>query len=218
MKDEGTGLYPYVEDLTRFEASIKGLSDARVAIRRQMARIVNEVDLVEKNPRLATDEDHKEPFQSPVAFETRIPSVDVPERLKHQTNPLTGRAIKAKELTEAEQKAEMVRDEELNNGPALYNAGGQLSKDEAAALDRIRNERPNIGRDIRVTSAAGSDTLGRYFNNLEILKAEWVVDSIKFHVYCGSISYVGVTYENGLLIGKGVVSEIRSSVLQSNRN
>jgi len=96
MKDEGTGLYPYVEDLTRFEASIKGLSDARVAIRRQMARIVNEVDLVEKNPKLATDEDHKEPFQSPVAFETRIPSVDVPERLKHQTNPLTGRPSRPK--------------------------------------------------------------------------------------------------------------------------
>jgi hypothetical protein len=39
-KDKNTGLYPFIEEFTRFEASIKGLSDARIAIRRQMARIV----------------------------------------------------------------------------------------------------------------------------------------------------------------------------------
>ena len=206
MKNKETGLYPYVEDNTRFEASTKGLSDARTAIRRQMARIVNEVDLIEQAPKVATDEDHKEPFQSPVAFEARLPTVDIPNRLKHRTHPLTGRAIRAKELTEAEQAEELARDEELSNAPALYNAECKLSQTETAALDLIRNERPGIGLDIRVTGAVGSDTLGKYFNNLEILEPNWVVDSIKFHIYRGFISYAQVTYENGLIIGKGVVS------------
>ena len=35
-----------------------------------MARISNEVDVIENAPKLATDEDHREPFQSPVTFET----------------------------------------------------------------------------------------------------------------------------------------------------
>jgi hypothetical protein len=110
-KDDETGMYPFTEDMTRFDASIKGLSDARIAIRRQMARIVNEVDLIEKEPKKATDEDHQEPFQAPLAFETRLPLVDIPERLKRRTNPLTGVSIQGKPLTEEEQQ-QVLREEE----------------------------------------------------------------------------------------------------------
>ena len=90
--------------MTPFEASLKGLSDARIAIRRQMARIVNEVTLIEGNPKLATDEDHPEPFQSPIAFEVRLPEVGIPERLNKASLPLTGRRIIAKTQTEQEYK------------------------------------------------------------------------------------------------------------------
>lgn len=62
LRNKESGLYPFVEDMSPFEASLKGLSDARIAIRRQMARIVNEVALIEREPKVATDEDHHEPF------------------------------------------------------------------------------------------------------------------------------------------------------------
>jgi hypothetical protein len=104
-KDKNTGLYPFQETEANFEASIKGLSDARTAVRRQMARIVNEVDLMEKDPKLATDEDHVEPYQNPVAFEARLPKIDVPEKLRVKGNPLSGKAIETKQLTEDEEKA-----------------------------------------------------------------------------------------------------------------
>jgi hypothetical protein len=104
-KDKDTGLYPFQETEANFEASIKGLSDARTAVRRQMARIVNEVDLMEKDPKLATDEDHVEPYQNPVAFEARLPKIDVPEKLRVKGNPLSGKAIQTKQLTEDEEKA-----------------------------------------------------------------------------------------------------------------
>ena len=103
-KDKESGLYPFVEDMTPFEASLKGLSDARIAIRRQMARIVNEVTLIEGDPKIATNEDHHEPFQSPIAFELRLPEVGTPERLKKASLPLTGKRIIAKTQTEQEHK------------------------------------------------------------------------------------------------------------------
>jgi hypothetical protein len=67
-----------------------------------MARIVNEVDAIEKDPKLATDEDHTEPYQAPVAFEARVPVVEVPERLRVKSNPLPGKRIAARALTEKE--------------------------------------------------------------------------------------------------------------------
>nr|XP_036583869.1 uncharacterized protein CTRU02_06000 [Colletotrichum truncatum]KAF6793128.1 hypothetical protein CTRU02_06000 [Colletotrichum truncatum] len=81
------GFYPYIEDNSPFEATIDGLDQARQAIRRQMARIVNEVDAIEVNPGIATDEDHCEPFQPPASFEMRIPVVTTPEILPHEKMP-----------------------------------------------------------------------------------------------------------------------------------
>jgi hypothetical protein len=110
-KDKDTGLYPFSETDLNFEASIKGLSDARTAVRRQMARIVNEVDLMERDPKLATDEDHVEPYQNPVAFEARLPKIEVPEKLRVKGNPLSGKIIETKQLNEEEEKA-LAREEE----------------------------------------------------------------------------------------------------------
>ncbi|KNG51198.1 hypothetical protein DDE82_005910 [Stemphylium lycopersici] len=110
-KNKETGLYPFQESESKFEASIKGLSDARTAVRRQMARIVNEVDLMERDPKLATDEDHVEPYQTPVAFEARLPKIDVPEKLRIKGSPLSGKAIETKQLTEEEEQA-LAKEEE----------------------------------------------------------------------------------------------------------
>lgn len=202
-KDEKTGLYPFEEDNTRFEASIKGLSDARAAIRRQMARIVNEVDAIEKDPKLATDEDHHEPFQSPDAFEARLPKVDIPAHLRRRKLPLSGKAIEPKKQNDEDEPAEKYQGE-LEESPELYNQDIQLSQDESRSMDLIREERLGIGRHFKITSAAGANE-GKFFNHLEIIKPDWSPESIKIHIYKGFISYVGVTYDNGLLIGRGVV-------------
>ncbi|RYN93450.1 hypothetical protein AA0119_g9487 [Alternaria tenuissima] len=118
-KNKDTGLYPFQESESNFEASIKGLSDARTAVRRQMARIVNEVDLMERDPKLATDEDHVESYQNPVAFEARLPKIDVPEKLRIKGSPLSGKVIETKQLTEAEEQA-LAKEEEafLKSDPA----------------------------------------------------------------------------------------------------
>jgi hypothetical protein len=213
-KDPKTGLFPYVEDLTPFEDSIKGLSDARIAIRRQMARIVNEVDLIEHDPKIATDEDHSEPFQSPLAFETRLPVVEIPARLRPRANPLTGASIRPPPLT-PEEAAKLEQEEQAAiNAPPLNGAGVTLSPDEVTMFNKQKLLRPGIGTVMRVTTAVGSLTAGKLFNNLDILQPltppDWVVIQIQAHVYRGYISYIGMCYDNGLIIGKGVVSEVHA--------
>ncbi len=194
------------EDLSRFEASVKGLSDARKAIRRQMMRIVNEVDLIEKDPKIATDEDREEPFQSPVTFETRLPDVVIPEALKPKNNPLTGSRIMAKPQSEDELKEQLKLDEEAAKAPALYAAEDDLTFDEKSTFDKLKTDRPGIGQHLRVSSAVGNPSKGVPFNNLEFLQEDWGVESIRVEIAYGAVACVEVTYDNGLLLTKGKVS------------
>ena len=207
-KDPNTGLYPYVERNTNFEASLKGLSDARTAIRRQMARIVNEVDAIEKDPKLATDEDHPEPYQSPVAFETRIPLVQVPERLRVKSNPLSGRRIAAKALSEEEQQKQIEDEAKLAEGAPLYMPNDKLEETEQVAFDNLQGENPVLGVHFRTSSVAGDSLAGQWFNNLEFLKPDWKIRSIRTEMFNGALVYLAVSYENGLLVEKGAVSSI----------
>lgn len=200
------GLYPYVEDLSRFEATMKGLSEARRAIRRQMARIVNEVDVIEKDPKLATDEDHQEPFQSPVTFETRLPVVEIPRKLRPKSDPLTGKRIMAKTQTEEDQKKELEALEDAENMPSLYAASDDLAQDERAALDKLKEENPGIGEHLRVSSAVGETEKGTTFTNLDFLRPDWEIQSVKVEVVRGAIACIEVTYDNGLILKKGKVS------------
>lgn len=205
-KDPDTCLYPHVEDLSRFEASMKGLSDARKAIRRQMVRVVNEVDLIEKDPKKATDEDREEPFQSPVTFETRLPDVVIPESLRPKNDPLTGKRIMAKPQSEDEVKEQLRLEKEATTAPALYLADDTLSVDEISAFDKLKLDRPGIGQHLRVSSAVGSSDRGVPFNNLEFLQEDWGVESIRVEIAYGAVACVEVTYNNGLLLRKGKVS------------
>ncbi|KAI1266124.1 hypothetical protein F5Y18DRAFT_435050 [Xylariaceae sp. FL1019] len=204
-KDKNTGLYPYVERDAKFEASIKGLSDARTAIRRQMARIVNEVDAIEKDPKLATDEDHAEPYQSPIAFEARIPVIEVPERLRVKSNPLSGRRIAAKQLTEQEQKEQLEKEENEAAGiKDLYTAEDKIEPDEKAVFDSLLATNPYLGSDFQVSSAVGDTSKGEPFNNLEFLKPEWHIRSIRTEMFNGALVYWAISYSNGLLVERGV--------------
>jgi hypothetical protein len=200
-----TGFYPYKEETSRFEASIRGLSDARKAVRRQMARIVNEVSLIEQDPKLATDEDHEEPFQSSTAFEERLPTVVVPERLRIKSNPLSGRRIQAKALTEDEQQDAIARDEKAAQDSPLFTPTDQLSTKEQEAMQALVDINPMIGESFRVSSAAGDEFQGKLFNNLDYLKPDWEVRSIRAEIAEGALVYLAVSYENGLLVEKGAV-------------
>ena len=204
-KDKTTGLYPHVEDLRRFEASAKGLSDARKEIRRQMMRIVNEVDLIERDAKIATDEDHEEPFQSPVTFETRVPETRIPAKLKPKSMPLTGARIMAKTQTEAEQKAELEREEAAEKAPALYSSTDDLTMDEKAMFDNIAAERPDTSEHLRVSLAACASTKGSLFNNLDFVRADWMVSSITVEIANGAVVAIAVAYSNGLFLRKGRV-------------
>jgi hypothetical protein len=216
-KDDKTGLYPFVEDLTRFKASLRGLSDARIAIRRQMMRIVNEVDLIEKDPKKATDEDHQEPFQPPVIFSTRVPDVMIPESLRSHSDPLTGKRMMAKTQTEKELKDELKAQEEAAKAPALYAEGDDISFSEQNALKQLAIDRPGIGTHLRVTSAVGTAGEGVPFNNLDFLKEDWGVETVRVEIAGGAVVCVEVAYDNGLLLKKGKVTWIPICLLSSLR-
>jgi hypothetical protein len=208
VKDKDTGLYPFKEETFRFEPTVKGLSDARGAVRRQMARIVNEVNLIEQDPKVATDEDHKEPFQASTAFEERIPTVVVPERLQIKAHPLSGRRIMAKALTEKEQEEAMKEDEKLADESPLFTANDKLSEEEQKAMQTLVMADPFIGDSFRVSTAAGDESAGKPFNNLDYLKTDWQIRSIRAEVFDGALVHLAVSYENGLLVEKGAVRSL----------
>ncbi|KAG7294217.1 hypothetical protein NEMBOFW57_004287 [Staphylotrichum longicolle] len=205
QKKKANGFYPYVEDNTRFEASIGGLDQARKAIRRQMARIVHEVDVIEEFPSLATDEDHEEPFQPPASFEMRLPTVDIPKRLRPQVNPLTGHRIMAVAQTEEERREEAQRLKDLEEAPALYPESKKTKfvQAEADAFAKCIELNPRIGYHLNVTPAVGSEDWGTMFNNLDFLREDWHVKSIIVHVGQGMLRSVAVEYRNGLIVQKG---------------
>ena len=62
-----------VDDNSKFPATYNGLELARRACRFQMMKIVSEVDQVSAKPKLSTDENRGEQYQSPVAFKGRLP-------------------------------------------------------------------------------------------------------------------------------------------------
>ncbi|KAF2743081.1 hypothetical protein M011DRAFT_529339 [Sporormia fimetaria CBS 119925] len=202
-KDPNTGFYPYQESPLKFEASLKGLSDARTAVRRQMARIVNEVDLIEKDPKLATDEDHHEPYQSPVAFEARIPVVQVPERLRIKSTPLSGRRIAAKELSEEDQEKMLRDEEELAADAPLFKESEGLSQEEELAFNTALKDTPTLGQHFRASRAVGDSLAGESFNNIDFLKPDWNVTWIRTEMGKGALVYLAIRYSNGIVVEKG---------------
>ncbi|RFN44900.1 hypothetical protein FIE12Z_10881 [Fusarium flagelliforme] len=201
--DKQDGFYPFVDDRSPFEASIAGLDEARKAIRRQMARIVNEVDAIEEDPRLATDEDHHEPFQSATAFETRLPIVEVPERLRPRQIPLTGSRILAKVQSEEEKIQEA---KNFEDACPLYNKTELMEPYEAAAFAKCIESDPSLGDHMQVTGAMGDKEKGIAFNTLEFVREGWHVQSITVKVSQGMVRAITVEYTNGLTVQKGLSS------------
>ena len=185
-----------------FAATIGGLEASRKAIRRQMAIIVNEVDVIEKDPRKATEDDHVEPYQSAAAFEERIPVVEPPEKPK-MTAPLGGKRIMAKTQTENDYKAEAEAEAEVTQVPGLTTDTDKLSPDEQSAFSKLNDQRPGISRNLRATAPVGSQTKGLSFNNLEFLQPEWNMTKIQIEIANGAVSAFWIHYDNGLILSRG---------------
>ena len=184
-----------------FPATIAGLEAARKAIRRQMASIVNEVDMIEKDPKKATDDDHVEPYQSAAAFEEMIPIVEPPEKPK-VTAPLGGKRIMAKTQTDDDYEEEE-EEAQATQSPALLTDGSVLTADEQSALEKLKERRPAIGKNLRATAPVGSQTKGLPFNNLEFLQPEWNLTKIQIEVANGAVSAFWIHYNNGLILSRG---------------
>lgn len=190
---------------------MKGVSYARKLIRRQIVYIVNEVDLIENDPKIATDQDHKEPFQAPLMFEDRLPVTRIPDCLKSKSDPLGGRRIMAMTQTESELEAEQKAQEEADaDSPPLYTMDQDLTTDETTSMDKIREKYPGIGRNLRVSTTVLKAEAGVLFNNLDFLFPEWQVKHITIGVAMGRVFSIEIKYDNGLVLQKGVVSACES--------
>lgn len=206
VKKGENGFYPYVEDNSRFEASIGGLDLARKAIRRQMARIVNEVDEIERDPTQACDEDHEEPFQPTAAFEMRLPKVEIPERLRPSQIPLTGQRIIAPVQSEEERMREAQRLADREKAPSLYADGTSVSPEEETAFKKYIDVDPSVGRHLKVTDSVGHTTHGKAFNNLDFVRHDWHIRRIAVQHGLGTVRSITIEYENGLTVQQGTVS------------
>ena len=203
---EPNAMKDYSKDTTKFEASLKGLEDAKKAIRRQMAVIVNEVDIVEKDPKLATDEDHHEPFQSPAAFETRLPVVEPIEKPKPAAPPLGGKRIMTKTQTSDEHAEE--EQAAVQAGPKLSDSEG-LSTDEKTAVDALQAQRMDLGLHLRLTAPVGSETQGTPFTNLDFLLPEWLLTKVEVGIADGCVAGLSLYYNNGLIVSRGKSKDVR---------
>ncbi|KLU89845.1 hypothetical protein MAPG_08814 [Magnaporthiopsis poae ATCC 64411] len=197
-----------VEDRGKFAATIDGLEDARRAIRHQMAHIVNEVDNIEQDPTRATDENHKEPFQAPASFETRLPVVKHVDGLEPNDVALTGQKIGPQPQPQPQPQP---RGEQGKSGAGLgattelYADDSKVGFDqeEEKAFEKCVARDQNISRHFKVTPPAGSSDKGKPFNNLDFLREDFRVGRVVVHVTYGRVVSVEVEYTNGVKVKNG---------------
>ncbi|RAL08768.1 hypothetical protein BO97DRAFT_480426 [Aspergillus homomorphus CBS 101889] len=193
-------------DKAPFTANLAGLEECRKHILRQMARIVNEVDLIEKDPKVATDEDHVEPFQSPLVFETRVPVIEWTEEANPDNKaPLDGSV--AVVLTEAQKKAKAAQAEMAKRARQLFADETQFNEEEKQSLVALHGNRQFIGEHLQVTKPVGSETKGTFFNNIDFLQSDWLVTSVRVQIAEGALGAVIVHYANGLILTRGKAHE-----------
>ena len=115
-------------------------------------------------------------------------------------------------LPEDQQKNQIEEEEKYTERAPLYIPADMLEKAEQDAFDKLLCENPVLGTHFRASRAIGDSHGGNPFNNLDFLKADWKVRFIRTEMADGALVYLAVSYENGLLVEKGVVSTIRPHV------
>ncbi|KAF4985552.1 hypothetical protein FDECE_16485 [Fusarium decemcellulare] len=118
------------QDETLFPATLVGLDRARSACRFQMIKIVNEIDDITKDPKLATDEDRYEPFQTPRVFKERLPTLE----------PVV--PVPTVPLSHA-----MIEPSSHDQYPPLYEQYEELEPPEKTTLTQLVQDLPHLGRE-----------------------------------------------------------------------
>ncbi|TAQ87233.1 hypothetical protein B7494_g4480 [Chlorociboria aeruginascens] len=195
------GTNEYSDETKVFPATITGLEAAKKEIRRQMNLIVNEVDVIEQDPKKATDEEHIEPYQSVTAFEERIPKVEATV-MPTTKAPLGGKRIMAKTQTAEDLKKEEEEEAAATEAVPILSGTG-VTQEEQGVLDLLVTQRSDLSKNLRVTAPIGSETKGKPFNNLEFLQPDWMITLIRVEIFEGAIVAFWVYYDNGLIITRG---------------
>ncbi|KAF5001944.1 hypothetical protein FGRMN_685 [Fusarium graminum] len=179
-----------VDDDAKFPANYKGLELSRRACRFQMMKIVNEVDIISANPKLSTDENRGEQYQSPVAFRDRLP----------KTSP-----------KKAPPKLELFGDGEKVYSPLLDGPAG--SQDETDKVNTLVADKKDISEHLRLAPLTGSDE-GTLFCNLDFVKPDFALLQVAVEVSDrGVVSGLRTRYSNGLVTNLGAAGDGRKVTL-----
>lgn len=173
-------------DLSRFPVTLGGLDMAKKGCRMQMTRIVNEVDAITADPSLATIEDRPEPFMPVRMFKERMP--EVVRIVKRPAVPL---------------RLEKIQPGLDRQYPGTCPDFEYLEDAERLSLTELERERPTIGRFFRLAKPVGSAKNGTPFNNVDFLRYDTYVTAVSVEMYKGVVSYVEMTYSNGLVTRHG---------------
>ncbi|KAF2785625.1 hypothetical protein K505DRAFT_291014, partial [Melanomma pulvis-pyrius CBS 109.77] len=173
-----------IKDVSKFEASIAGLENARKAARFQMLKIVNEVDLITENPGEACKENRPDIIQSANFFRSRIPV---------QTSVTLIKPGKDEGLKET---YAITVDKALDNTPEVAR---QWFNDYQTA-------NPQAGKSLQVDHALGFATSSlrtTFFKNLEFLQPSFSIHSVQATMLKGTLNQLTITWTNGLRFSAG---------------
>lgn len=189
-------------NLTPFASTLVGLDQVRREIRRQMGLIVHEVKMLTRNPLLASDPTHKEPHQTPVSFQSRIPVAEVPRAVP--STPLSGQEIIPEPVLEDP------------GAPELLSSGGNLTADETSKLNSVNVKQPSLSRTMRLTAPVGDFSSGSSFCFLDFLQEDSMIYAVRIEFYQGACAAITTTYTNGLVVTRGKSRPYSTAFAMSN--
>ena len=176
-------------DMTPFPPSTVGLDRARREIRRQMGLITDEVRKLTNNPVLASDPKHKDPCQTPVSFNARLPVVEAPRQLA--STPLSGQEILPDPVVEDP------------GAPELFSPPGNLTADETTTVNTVTAKQPSLSQTMRLTAPVGDFSAGNSFCFLDYLHEDAMMYSFKVEFFQGACIALTTTYTIGLVVVRG---------------
>ncbi|KAK0554875.1 hypothetical protein OC845_000516 [Tilletia horrida] len=200
--------------LQHFPASVAGLDAARRSIRTQMNNIVREVDAIEQNPKIATQDRSKAVdggpvFVGPASFQSLLPPVEFKVR-KIRNQALSLQAINQDpDATQATPAATPASFEVHLFDPSTTKL--TLSEVEQITIAKLERDNPDLAQYTRVSPPIGSTTAGNPFCTLDLGLEDPLLSSVR--VLCRTsgeardmaVRGLSVTYVNGVTIEFGEV-------------
>lgn len=198
--------------LTPYKTTIEGLDSARRDIQKQMNIITAELDLLTKNPELATDEKRLEPFVSSATFQILLPTVDIVEIRKRTTaSPMDLKPINPFVDPSSAPVSTTITDE---SSPPLFDTtttAERLPYEEQKILSDLEWQSYGIGKEYQVSKPAGNQKKGTQFCTLKFAQTNAIITDIFVIVDQDTkrLSTICISFNNGLIctLGKKVTQE-----------